>query len=176
MIATLTLIAALGAPTKGTLDVDRAAIAQIVLQRHGASAHLERIIIHGGYALAAGRTSTGPVRDGLHLTHGGWRIVCSFRSAPTAEQLGTNCGFPAGIATEVVMNESAQAAVQQGNFTTALSEEKRAFASASGPDRDQERARVQLLHQLGEGMRTGTMTRAQAIRKWNEFRFSWMLP
>ena len=67
-------------------------------------------------------------------------------------------------------------AAQHGDFGMATIAEERAFAAAKGPDRDSERARVQLLRQLNEQMRTGLISRRQAIQKWNEFRLSWLLP
>lgn len=71
---------------------------------------------------------------------------------------------------------AAQTSAERGEFSTAVIAQTRAFASAKGPDRDQERARLQLLNQRSEQMRTGRITRTQAIQQWNQFRYSWMLP
>lgn len=172
----LVLAGALTAQPHAAPQADRTEIRQIVQRRHGASTRVNRIIIHGGYALAAGRSSAGAAIDGLRFTHSGWRVVCSLRSEPSPTDLMSRCGFPAGIAAEISADESAQISAESGQFTTAVIAQERAFASATGPDRNQERARFQLLHQLSEQIRTGRITRAAAIQQWNQFRYSWMLP
>lgn len=176
MIA-LVLAAAVATPWAVPLNTDKAEIRRTVIRRHGASTRGDRIIIHGNFALVAGRSEGAPVRDGLHFSRSSWQVVCSFGSAmPTQAQLTRECRFPATVAFELAANENAQTAVERGDFQTAVIAETHAFASARGPDRDQERARLQLLNQLNNRMRTGMITRAQAIQQWNQFRYSWMLP
>lgn len=172
----LVLVAALTTPPDATLETDRASIRRIVQQQRGTSTRVDRVIIHGEYALAAGRSPAGTTIDGLHFTHGGWHVTCRLQSEPSPTELMARCGFPAGIAAEISANEAAQTSAERGEFSTAVIAQERAFASSKGPDRDQERARLQLLNQLNEQMRTGRITRAQAIQQWSQFRYSWMLP
>lgn len=169
------LAAALTTPPSPALDTDRTTIRRIVQQQHG-STHADRIIIHGEYALAAGRSPAGTTLDGLRFTHSGWHITCRLQAEPSPTDLMSRCGFPAGIAAEISANESAQTSAERGQFSTAVIAQTRAFASAKGPDRNQERARLRLLNQLNEQMRTGRITRAQAIAQWSQFRYSWTLP
>lgn len=171
----LVFAAALTAPPAGTLENDRSSIRRIV-QQQDASTRVDRVIIHGEYALAAGRSPAGTTIDGLYFTHSGWRITCRLRSEPSPTDLMSRCAFPAGIAAEIAANEAAQTSAERGQFSAAVIAQTRAFATAKGPDRDQERARLQLLNQLNEQMRTGRITRAQAIQQWSQFRYSWMLP
>jgi hypothetical protein len=99
------------------------------------------------------------------------------KSEPLATQLKSMCGFPQATAIEISADEGTQAAVARGDFGMATIAQVRAYNfSVKGPDRDRERARVQLLHQLSEQMRTGAITRAQAIARWNQSTYSWMLP
>lgn len=134
------------------------------------------VIVHGGYALASGRTPAGTVHDGLRQSRGGWRIVCSFTAPLPASELQKKCGFPSGIAAEMQADLAAQNAAQTGDFSTAAAAQQRAYMSASGPERDDERARVQLLTRLNDQLRLGMITRQQAIQQWNQFRLSWALP
>lgn len=173
----LILAAAVASPPAVAPNTTKAEIRRAITRRHGASTRVDRLIIHGGYALASGQSQSAPVRDGLHLSRNTWRVVCSFGSAvPSQSQLMRDCGFPAMVAFEIAANESAQSAAERGDFQTAVIAQTHAFASAKGPDRDQERARLQLLTQLNNQMRTGMITRTQAIQQWNQFRYSWMLP
>lgn len=176
MIA-LIFAAALASPPAVPLNTDKAEIRREVTRRHGADTRVDRVIIHGNFALASGQSGPAEVRDGLQFSRSAWHVVCSFGSAvPTQSQLTHECRFPATVAFELAANERAQSAVERGDFQTAVIAQTRAFASAKGPDRDQERARLQLLNQLNNQMRTGMITRAQAIQQWNQFRYSWMLP
>jgi hypothetical protein len=165
----LTLAAAMG----GTPNADRAAIVQAVRQHSGSSTRVDHVITHGNYALAA----TGSSFDGLRFSGSTWRVVCTMKSEPLPTQLKSMCGFPQATAIEISADEGTQAAVARGDFGMATIAQVRAYNfSVKGPDRDQERARVQLLHQLSEQMRTGMITRAQAIARWNQSTYSWMLP
>lgn len=157
------------------VDINRAAIQHVVLERHTGE-HVRILIIHGDYALASGTSPDGPVHDGLILTRAGWHVACTFSPVPSATQLQSACKFPEAPATQLSASLAAQMAAQKGDFGTATIAETRAFATIRGPERDSERARVQLLHQLNEQLRTGMITRQQAIQRWNEFRLSWLLP
>ena len=176
MIA-VALSLALAAAPAAPLPADRSAIAQAVRQRNGSSARVDHIITHGNYALASVQTGAAPVFNGLRFSGRKWRVVCAVRSEPLPTTLKSMCGFPQATAIEISADEGTQAAVARGDFGLATIAQVRAYNfSVKGPDRDQERARVQLLHQLSEQMRTGMITRAQAIQRWNESRYSWMLP
>lgn len=176
MLSTVALLAVLNAPASAAVDVDRPAIARAVTQRHHGE-RVETVIVHGNYALASGRTSAGLIHDGLRLTRAGWRIACTLRSEPLPTQLRSQCGFPQAVAIELSANEATQRAAERGEFRLATIAQVRAYNwSVKGPERDDERARLQLLHQLNEQMRTGMITRQQAIQKWNEFRLTWTLP
>lgn len=173
---TIVLAAALTSP-HGTLDASRGAILQTVAQRQGASAHVERIAVHGNYALAGGRLSSAPFIDGLHRSQSAWKIVCTMRSQPMPTQLVSRCRFPQSIAVVLSADDATETAAERGDFGLATIAQVRAYNwSAKGPDREQERARLQQLRLLNEQMRTGMLTRAQAIQKWNQFRYSWALP
>lgn len=179
MFLALSLVSALAAAPSvqraPATDLALTEIRRAVVARHP-SAHVEAIIIHGNYAIANARSASGVVIDGLHLTRDAWKIACTFQSPPTASEVKNQCGFPAAVASEIAANESAQFAVQKGDFSSAATAEKRAYASASGPERDRERARAQYLTILSERMRTGLITRAQGIQAWSAFRYSWTLP
>ncbi len=177
MITALALIAALTTPApKATVDIDRMAIAHVVTERNPGE-HVTIVIVHDAeYAIASGHSPSGPMHDGLRLKNTGWRIVCAFSAVPASKQLASKCEFPATVANEMAANLAAEVAAQSGDFNMATIAEERAFASAKGPERDSERARVQYLTILNEQMRTGMITRQQAIQKWGEFRFSWALP
>lgn len=175
MIATALLLASLSTAPKSPVDLDRLAIKHVVAERRP-DEHVVSVIMHGAYALASGRANGASVHDGLHLLRPGWAVVCSFAAAPTPAQLQSACRFPQTVAVELSSNLAAQLAAQSGDFGIATIAQERAFASAKGPDREPERARVQLLHQLNEQMRTGLITRQQAITRWNEFRLSWFVP
>lgn len=156
---------------------DRSAIQHAVARAHGGTVAIDRIVVHGTYALASGHTAAAPSRDGLHFLRGSWRVMCSFGSAvPTPAQLRRACGFPTAVAVEISSDESAATSAQRGNFAPAVIAQTHAFQAAIGPDKEQERARLQLLQRLNEQMRTGQITRAQAIRQWSQFRYSWALP
>jgi hypothetical protein len=173
----LALSLVLAAAPAGTADANRSAIVQAVQQKNGASARVDHVITHGNYALAAVRAADGSVFDGLRYSGSTWRVVCTMRSEPLPTQLKSACGFPQATAIQISADEGTQAAVARGDFGMATIAQVRAYNfSVKGPDRDQERARVQLLHQLSEQMRTGAITRAQAIQRWNQASFSWMLP
>ena len=175
MIAVV-LAAALAAASPAP-PADRAAIQQSVARAHGGAVIIDRIIVHGTYALASGHAAAAPARDGLHFLRGAWKVMCSFGSAvPTPAQLRRECGFPTAVAVEISSDESAATSAQSGDFAPAVIAQTYAFQAAVGPDKDQERARLQLLQRLNEQMRTGQITRAQAIRQWSQFRYSWALP
>lgn len=168
-----TLAAAMG----GSPDTARTAIVEAVRQHSGPSTRVDHVITHGNYALAAVRAAAGSSFDGLRFSGNTWRVVCTVKSEPLPTQLKSMCGFPQATAIEISADEGTQAAVARGDFGMATIAQVRAYNFAvKGPDRDQERARVQLLRQLSEQMRTGTITRAQAIQRWNQSSYSWMLP
>lgn len=177
MITALALIAALTTPApKAPVDIDRMAIAHVVTERNPGERVTILIVHNGEYAVASGHSPSGPMHDGLRRKNTGWRVVCTFSGVPTSKHLASQCDFPASVADEMSANLAAEVAVQSGDFHMATIAEERAYASARGPERDWERARVQYLTILNEQMRTGMITRQQAIQKWGEFRFSWALP
>jgi len=176
MIA-LALSVILAAAPAAAPDTNRNAIVQAVRRHSGASTRVDHVIMHGNYALAAVNAGAGSVFDGLRFSGNGWRVSCTVKSEPLPTQLKSMCGFPQAIAIQISADEGTQAAVARGDFGMATIAQVRAYNfSVKGPDRDQERARVQLLHQLSEQMRNGTITRAQAIARWNQSTYSWMLP
>lgn len=169
-----TLAAAIGGEVP---NANRTAIVEAVRKHSGSSTRVHHVIVHGSYALAAVRAAAGSSFDGLRFSGSTWRVVCTVKSEPMPTQLKSTCGFPQATAIEISADEGTQAAVARGDFGMATIAQVRAYNfSVKGPDRDQERARVQLLHQLSEQMRTGTITRAQAIQRWNQSSYSWMLP
>lgn len=170
------LLSAAIAASNPPAPADRTAIRHAVARAHNGAVTLDSIIVHGTYALASGHTATAPARDGLHFLRGTWKVMCNFGSAvPTPAQLRRECGFPTAAAVEISSDESAAASAQSGNFAPAVIAQTYAFQAARGPDKEQERARLQLLQRLNEQMRTGQITRAQAIQQWNQFRYSWSL-
>ena len=177
MVIAFALLAALASPATSSANGDRAAIAHAVTQRHSGE-RVAAVFVHGNYALVTGRSSAGrPVNDGLRLTRGGWHVACTLSSEPLPTKLRSQCRFPQAVAIELSANEATQRAAEQGQFGLATIAQARAYNwSVKGPERDDERARLQLLHQLGEQMRTGMISRQQAIQKWNEFRLTWALP
>lgn len=176
MLIAFALFAALASPAASSANADRTAIAHAVMQRHSGE-QVTAVFVHGNYALATGHTASGPVNDGLHLAQGRWHIACTLSSEPIPTKLRSQCGFPQAVAIEVSANEATQRAAEQGQFGLATIAQARAYNwSVKGPERDDERARLQLLHQLSEQMRTGMISRQQAIQKWNEFKLTWALP
>lgn len=176
MVIAFALLAALASPAASSANADRPAIAHAVTQRHSGE-HVAAVFVHGNYALVTGRTAGGPVNDGLRFSRGSWHIACTLNSEPLPTKLRSQCGFPQAVAIELSANEATQRAAEQGQFGLATIAQARAYNwSVKGPERDDERARLQLLHQLSEQMRTGMLSRQQAIQKWNEFKLTWALP
>ena len=162
----------LGAQSAGPND--RAAIQAAEDQQHSAPTRLTSVLISGGYAVARG---TGGIHDGLLLTPGGWRVVCRLGAGlPSAGTLKRKCGFSLSAAFQLAADEMANAAASQGEFTSAVRSERIAYHFAPAPMRPSESARLQLLNQLNQQMEIGQITRANAIRKWNELRLSVYLP
>jgi hypothetical protein len=152
---------------------ERDRVRTAVVQRHGPKTQVYSILIKDGYALAQG---TG-FHYGLRKNGSHWTIVCSnvpAQAAPAALQ--SKCGFPQTVALLISTDEPINIAAGQGDFSTAATLEKQAYASATGPQRDAERVRMQQLNMLNEQMRTQTITRQQAIQQWSQMQFSWSLP
>jgi hypothetical protein len=163
------MIAAAPAPAMSIRDTVRAAI----VARHGPRMHIYSILVKGPYALAQGSN----IHDGLHKTSAGWQVVCQLpNGAVQVTTLQRRCGFPANVAAILSVEEPINFAASQGNFSAAKAVEQRAYASATGPQREIDRARLQLLTQLDLQMRLQTITRDQAMRQWNSLRYSWALP
>jgi hypothetical protein len=163
------MIAAAPAPPMSTRDAVRAA----VIARYGEHTQIYSILVKGPYALAQGTN----VHDGLQQVDGQWQIVCELPNGSVqVTTLQSRCGFPQATAAVLSVEEPINFAAGQGNFAVAKTVEKRAFASATGPQREFDRARLQLLTQLDLQMRTQHITRAQAMQQWNQLRYSWALP
>lgn len=158
-------------------EIDRRAIQHVVEERFGPKTHVSSVLLKGQYALARGTMDGAPLQEGLKLEHSGWRITCTLGATPATDSvLISKCEFPAEIAEVLSAQAAADTAISHGDFSTAAAEEKRAYKESKGPSVNDERARVQLLQQLNEQMRTGMITRQQAILKWSEFRLTWALP
>jgi invasion protein IalB len=163
------MIVAAAAPPMSTRDAVRAAI----VARYGARTHIYSILVKGPYALAQGTN----LHDGLQQVDGRWQIVCRLPNG-TAQvtALQSRCGFPQSTAAVLSVEEPINFASGQGNFAAAKAMEQRAYASATGPQREIDRARLQLLTQLELQMRLQQITRTQAMQQWNQLRYSWALP
>lgn len=159
-------------PSSSAWTAYKPAVRKAVIARHGQT-QIDSILIKGSYALVHG---TG-FHDVLRRTDGSWTIVCDMsKTAPAANVLQSRCGVPAPIATQLAAEEPANLMAGQGEFTAAVDAEQRAFASASGPQRETDRIRLQQLRILNEQMQLQQITRAQAIQQWNRLQFSWALP
>lgn len=170
--AVLTAAVTTSAPA-GLPQSERDRVRAVVVQRHGPKTQIYSILIKQGYALAQG---TG-FHYGLRKNGSQWTIVCSELPAQAAPAtLQSKCGFPQGVAVLITTEEPVNIAASQGNFSAAATLEKQAYASATGPQRDSERVRMQQLTLLNEQMRTQTITRQQAIQQWSQAQFSWSLP
>lgn len=174
MFAVSMFIAAASTTAPALPKSERDAVRQVITQRYGPKTQVYSILIKSQYALAQG---TG-FHDGLHKTGGRWRIVCgnlpAGQIAPSLLQ--SHCGFPQSVALVVSVEEPVGIAAGQGDFSTAMTAEKQAYASATGPERDIDRVRMQQLTLLNEQMRTQAITRQQAIQQWSQLQFSWSLP
>jgi len=95
---------------------------------------------------------------------------------PRAAVLQSRCGIPAPIATHLAAEEPTNLLASQGQFNAAIAAEQKAFASASGAQRENDRARLQQLRLLNQQMQLQQVTREQAIQEWNRLQFSWALP
>lgn len=153
------------------------AVAQAVQARHGAAAQVTSVIVEGSSAVALGTAHGAKLKDGLRLEGSQWRITCELGSTPADSRiLVRRCGFPQNDAVMLAAQAAAETAISRGDFSAATAAEARAYRAASGPQIDDERARLQLLRRLNEQMRTGAITRADAIRQWSQFRLTWSLP
>lgn len=173
--AALVLTLILGAQT--TVPMDRQAISHAAVQRHGAGTKLSSILISGPFAVIRGTSASGAVHEGLRFERGGWRIVCDLGpQSPSADALMRQCGFSQQRALQLAADEAVNVAAASGRFAAAVAPAQRAYAFSLPATQKAEAARVQLLQQLNQQMRIGQISRADAIRKWNEMRFSWFLP
>jgi hypothetical protein len=174
MLLAAALAAAVSSSAPALPMSQRDQVRQVLVQRYGPKVQVYSILIKSGYAVAQG---TG-FHDGLKKSGSRWQIVCSKLPAgqlqPTTLQ--SHCGFPESVAVIVSTEEPVNMAVAQGDFSTAMATEQKAYASSTGPTHDAERVRLQQLTQLNEQMRTQTITRQQAIQQWSQLEFSWSLP
>jgi len=153
---------------------DRQAIQTAVASRHGSGVKLTSVLISGDFAVARG---TGGVHEGLRLTRDGWHVVCEVGAGPaSAHFLKHSCGFSSVAAIELSAVEAANAAAARGEFSTAAGSQKTAYQAALPSVKPSEAARLRLLNQLNFQMQLGQISRADAIRKWNELRYSVYLP
>lgn len=172
LAAVLTAAVTTSAPA-GLPQSERDRVRAAVVQRHGPKAQVYSILIKDGYALAQG---TG-FHDGLRKNGSHWKIVCTNLGAqPAPTTLQAQCGFPETVALLISTEEPVDIAASQGDFKTAVAAEKQAYASATGPQKDIDRVRMQQLTRLDEQMRMQTITRQQAIQQWSQAQFSWSLP
>lgn len=173
MLSAIAVALATTPPNSSAWTAQKPAVSQAEIARHGPHAQIDSILIKRGYALVHGKG----FHDVLHFSHGTWTIVCDLsRSQPTARTLETDCGVSASIAAELAAEEPVNLSVAQGDFSTAAAEEQQAYASISGPEKQNERARLQKLTTLNQEMQLQQITRAQAIQQWNQSQFSWALP
>lgn len=171
LIAALVVALSTAAPVPATSTRD--AVRQAVLSQHGSRTQIYSILIKGSYALVQGKG----LHEGLEYARGRWRAVCELPEGTAAPAtLQQRCGFPTTVATLMSVEEPVNVAASQGQFTVAVTAERQAFASATGPVRDSDRARLQLLTQLQEQMRVQAITREQAIARWSQLQISWSLP
>lgn len=165
----------LGAQSGGSMD--RQAISQVAAQRHGAGTRLSSILISGPFAVIRGTSAAGGIHEGLRLERSGWRIVCDLGPQTAgADALMRECGFSDRRAAQLAADEAVNEAAARGRFSAAVAPAQRAYAFSLPATQKAEAARVQMLRQLNQQMQTGQISRADAIRKWNEMRFSWYLP
>jgi hypothetical protein len=171
LIAYLTLAVIVGAQSGE--PAQRHAVQQAVAQRHGSETRLTSVLISGRFAVVRGEG----VHEGLRFSGNGWHVVCELGpGVSNSNALKRRCGFSAAAAMELSADEVANTAASAGEFTTAVSAERRAYRFAPPLLRAPEAARLQMLNQLNQQMQFGQITRAGAIRKWNELRFSLYLP
>ena len=153
---------------------DRQAIRTAVVSHHGSDVKLTSILISGDFAVARG---AGGVHEGLRLTRDGWHVVCEVGAGPpSAHFLKRSCGFSSVAAIELSAVEAANAAAVRGEFSTAAGSQRTAYQAALPSVKPSEAARLRLLNQLNLQMQLGQISRADAIRKWNEMRYSVYLP
>jgi len=165
----------LGAQSGGPMD--RQAIAQVAVERHGAGTRLSSILISGPFAVVRGASPAGAIHEGLRLGRSGWRIVCDIGpQSATVAVLLQRCGFAAQRAGQLAADEAVNEAAARGAFAAAVAPAQKAYSFSLPATQKAEAARVQLLQQLNQQIRIGQISRADAIRKWNEMRFSWFLP
>ena len=174
MFAAAVLMAAVSTTAPALPKSQRDLVREALVQRYGPKTQVYSILIKQGYALAQGPN----FHDGLRKSGTHWQITCSHLPSGqiTPALLQSKCGFPETVAILVSTEEPVNVAAAQGNFSAAATLEKQAYASATGPQRDIERVRMQQLNLLNEQMRTQTITRQQAIQQWSQMQFSWSLP
>lgn len=158
-------------------SMDAQAIRQAEIERHGAGTRLTSILISGPFAVTRGTSAAGAIHEGLRLERGGWRIVCDLGpQSASAAVLMQRCGFAEHRAGQLAADEAVNQAAERGAFSAAVAPAQRAYSFSLPATQKAEAARMQMLHQLNQQMQIGQISRADAIRKWNEMRFSWFLP
>lgn len=159
-------------PSSSEWTAYKSAVRKAVIARHGQT-RIDSILIKGHYALVHGNGFHDVLR---REPNGSWTIVCDMsHTMPAANVLQSRCGVPADIATQLAAEEPANLLAGQGQFTAAVAAEQKVFASATGPQREQDRVRLQQLRVLNQQTQLQQITREQAIQKWNRLQFSWAL-
>ena len=172
LLATLVAIATIP-PSSSAWTAYKPAVRQAVLAEHGRQVHIDSILIKGSYALVHG---TG-FHEVLQRSGKSWKPMCDLtHTAPTVNALESRCRVPATIATQLALEEPANLLAARGQFTAAITAEQVAIASATGPQRENDRVRLQQLRILNQQMQLQQITREQAIQRWNQLQFSWALP
>ena len=158
-------------------EVVRPAIQAAVAAHHGASVHINSIPISGSFAIVRGTSNSVAVHDGVRRTGSNWHVTCSLDAAPPAAAvLQKKCGFSDTAAAELAADDAANDAASKGDFAAASASEHSALVSSTAQTREAEAQRAQLLRNLNDQMNLGQISRPDAIRKWNEMRFSLYFP
>lgn len=146
---------------------------------HAAAAHaypnarVDSILIKQPYALVSGNG----IRVALHRSGGDWNVICDLgHSSISADSLSRHCGIPSEIAAYLAKYEPANRLARGGNFSAGALLQQAVTARATAPATEIERARLQQLNMLDEGVRMQMITRDQAIQQWGQLRYSWELP
>ncbi len=173
MLSAIVMALATIPPSSSAWTAYKPAVRKAVIAAHGQT-QIDSILIKGSFALVHGNGFHDVLR---RRADGSWTIVCDMsHTLPTASVLQSRCGVPAGIATRLAAEEPTNLLASQGQFTAAIDAEQKAFASATGPQREQDRVRLQQLRTLNQQMQLQQITREQAIQEWNRLQFSWALP
>lgn len=176
MIHLAALILAAAAASSAAANTSPSAIGALD-RRYGSGTELTSLLVSGEYAVARAKSGDKAIHAGLHRAHGKWEVACEIDApAATATFLEQKCGFSSAAARQLADDEVANAAAQSGHFSTAAASETAALHESLPETRAEEAARLQLLNTLNQQMSIGQISRPDAIRKWNEARFSMFFP